>query len=391
MADLDAEHAGMRQTAGDRSAVRSSQADPAATEPSVGTLSSIGEFGLIDRIRRMTGEDPAGHPGIGIGDDAAVIPAGAGRCLLATTDMLVEGRHFRRDWIQARDLGWKSLAVNVSDIAGMGGGTADPSAPMHAFLSFALPSDLPVAWIDEFTQGLADLCRQWNIRLSGGDTTRSANGITINITLLSWADSDLVLLRSGARDGDLLCVTGSLGDSGAGLRLLMRRGARTDSSELDRRLIAAHHHPRIWIDESRWLASTGAVRSMMDISDGIAGDASHIAARSGMRCVIDADLLPLSGDLLAVGQREGWSPHVLAASAGEDYGLLFTLDPDRAASVSAAFRSRFGTPFTIIGKVEMPEPVDTTPDNSVRFMLNGRPWRPETRGFDHFQSTTPEA
>ena len=176
-------------------------------------VTEIGEFGLIRRFSPPF-LAPLAAGELGIGDDCAVLPLPDGSVLLATTDMLVEDIHFLRRAIPPADLGWKSLAVNLSDIAAMGG------SPHAAFLSLALPRDVEVEWVDSFFAGLKELAEESGTELLGGDTTRSPERVVVNIAVLGGARPDRVKLRSGARPGDAVCVTGFLGDSGGGLELV---------------------------------------------------------------------------------------------------------------------------------------------------------------------------
>jgi thiamine-monophosphate kinase len=334
----------------------------------VTTLSAIGEFGLI---RRFSPAFLKGLPRgmVGIGDDCAVLPWKKNACLLVTTDMLVEDVHFLRAKIPARDLGYKSLAVNLSDIAAMGG------TPSSAFLSLGLPARLDVAWIDAFFEGLKQLAWTAHVRLLGGDTTRSPGPLIINLCVLGRAHPARVKFRSGARLGDIVAVTGHLGDSGAGLRLLLEeRPLGRDEKYLVRR----HHRPRAHLGEGAWLARHGGVTAMMDVSDGIDSDIRRIMERSDCGAVINLDRLLLSPQLVRSARRFGWDPLEIAAAGGEDYCLLVTVRPDRFGKIGSSFRRAFGRPLAAVGEI-------AKKNKGLAYLRNGTPTKLGRRGFDHFK------
>lgn len=297
-------------------------------------MQQLGEFGLIDRIRKMTSvPDPSW---VGIGDDCAVIPlspetGGAPASdLLVSTDMLVEGTHFLMEDISPRQLGWKSAAVNISDIAAMGG------KPIATFLSLALPKTLPEQWMQEFMEGYNGISEKYGAALLGGDTTCSPDRICINVAVLGTCPRGKARLRSTARPGDLVCVTGTLGDSAAGLRLILggQKGAAP-------RLMDRHYTPTPRVEEGLALSCLPGVHAMMDISDGVGSDLRHILDESGVGARIDTGKLPISKELQALCSEKGWDPKELALSGGEDYELLFTMDPQETPDI----------PYTVIGEI----------------------------------------
>lgn len=287
-----------------------------------------GEFEFIAGIR---GIFPQPDGVTGIGDDCAVIPQHEGAETLVSTDMLVEGSHFLLSDISPYRLGWKSAAVNFSDIAAMGG------TPVGSFLALALPHDLPDGWTDGFLRGYRDISEQYGFPLLGGDTTASPDRLSICVTVLGKADAGTSVKRSGAKPGDLVCVTGTLGDSAAGLKAVLEGMLRTDEIPY---LIEKHYLPRPRIAEG--LALAGRVRSMMDISDGIGSDLRHIMEESGVGMEIDLGALPLSPELRTFCARFGYDPYDFAAGGGEDYELLFTVAPGDEPSL--------GVPHTVIGR-----------------------------------------
>lgn len=297
-------------------------------------MQQLGEFGLIDRIRKMTSvPDPSW---VGIGDDCAVIPlspetGGAPASdLLVSTDMLVEGTHFLMEDISPRQLGWKSAAVNISDIAAMGG------KPIATFLSLALPKTLPEQWMQEFMEGYNGISEKYGAALLGGDTTCSPDRICINVAVLGTCPRGKARLRSAARPGDLVCVTGTLGDSAAGLRLILggQKGAAP-------RLMDRHYTPTPRVEEGLALSCLPGVHAMMDISDGVGSDLRHILDESGVGARIDTGKLPISKELQDLCSEKGWDPKELALSGGEDYELLFTMDPQETPDI----------PYTVIGEI----------------------------------------
>ena len=293
------------------------------------SLKSIGEFGLIAEIRDAF---RAGMPDLdrpyenksseaikGIGDDCAVLSQHDGMVTLVSTDMLVEGDHFLLDDISPYQLGWKSAAVNISDIAAMGG------RPTATFLALALTAKLDNAWMKEFIRGYRDISLKFSCPLLGGDTTSSPDGLSICVTVLGQCRRGAERCRDMAREGDLVCVTGNLGDSAAGLRIILDNKPRdTDAAQL----IEKHYLPMPRVEEGLKLAATPGVHAMMDISDGIGSDLRHILKASGKGAEIDVKSLPLSVELKRVCAREGWDPVELATCGGEDYELLFTITPE---------------------------------------------------------------
>lgn len=293
----------------------------------------VGEFELIDRISSSF-HTPKGV--LGIGDDCAVIPQRQGVDTLVSTDMLVEGSHFLLDDVSPWQLGWKSAAVNISDIAAMGG------RPTSTFLSIAIPENLDAGWMEEFIRGYKALSDRFNVPLLGGDTTSSPGGLCINVTVVGEISSGRSRLRSKARPGDLVCVTGTLGDSAAGLQLILRNVERDEDSKW---LIDRHYCPIPRVDEGLRLSAMEGVHAMMDISDGVGSDLRHILKASSVGAKIDIEAIPHSPQFLRVCSRNGWDVAGLSVGGGEDYELLFTMADDCKPDI----------PYTVIGVI-CPEP-----------------------------------
>lgn len=274
-------------------------------------MSSSGEFGFIDYINAVF---PVPEGTVGIGDDCAVLPAGEGE-LLISTDLLMEGVHFLRSESSPEDVGWKAAAVNLSDIAAMGG------KPVATFLSIALPKDAQGEWAERFIEGYRQISSQYDVPLLGGDTTSSLRDIAVNVGILGRCQSGKRLMRSGAKVGETIYVTGPLGDSAAGLQAILKGIRRSEDVKT---LIERHKRPLPRVDAGVILIQSGKVGAMMDISDGIASDMRHIMKASKVGAVIALDSLPLSSELISVCAEQGWDRYVLSTSGGEDFELLFT-------------------------------------------------------------------
>lgn len=288
-----------------------------------------GEFELIEWIKAQF---PVPDGILGIGDDCAVLPQREGVETLVSTDMLVEGVHFLLEDIDPYSLGWKSAAVNLSDIAGMGG------KPVGTFLCCALPKGLEEGFIEGFFNGYKDISSRFDCPLLGGDTTSSKDRLCINVTVLGECPAGLSHKRSQARPGDLVCVTGPLGDSAAGLKIILE-GSVNDEQE--RILRERHYRPVPRVEEGLRLRAVPGVNAMMDISDGIGSDLRHILKASGAAARIDVRSLPFSKEMQDVCDRLGWDPVELATDCGEDYELLFTCRPGTTVPV----------PHTVIGEI----------------------------------------
>ncbi|MBI1922268.1 MAG: thiamine-phosphate kinase [Geobacter sp.] len=298
-------------------------------------LAELGEFGLIGQIARKVSPDKTVR--LGIGDDAAATEPTPGCLTLTTSDMLIEGVHFDLDWCTPASLGRKSLSVNLSDIAAMGG------VPRWFLLSLAIPPTLPVEFLDAFIQGMLGLATEHNVTLIGGDTCSSRNGLAISVTLLGEQLPERVVSRSGARPGDLVFVTGTLGDSALGLEML-KKGERSGPA------VEKHLDPTPRLREGMALAEAGLPIAMIDISDGLAADLGHILEMSGVGARLLLDEIPLSPFYRERVADYASDPFRLALGGGEDYELLFTAPPSAREEVFAICRS-CGTPASVIGTI----------------------------------------
>jgi len=321
----------------------------ASEPPERVSLGRLGERGLIRRIRKAVGA--VGNPGVevGIGDDTAVLSVPPGHRLLATTDLLIEDVHFRRASAAPDDIGWKALAVNLSDIAAMGG------IPRWALVALAIPADTDSGAVDAFYAGMEDAGRPYGVTVVGGDTSASPGGWMVNVTLLG-VHPGTPRLRSQARGGDAVAVTGSLGASAAGLFALEMgpHRARELGVAPDRlgEITRAHLRPRARVAEGRWLGQAPGVHAMMDCSDGLATDLAHICCESGVGARVRLDHLPVAVAALEAGQVLGRDARQWAVGGGEDYELLLTCDLESADRLAAGLADATGTPLTVIGRIE---------------------------------------
>jgi thiamine-monophosphate kinase len=341
--------------------------EPGSPEGHVATLAELGERGLIARIRSRL---PPPGPDVlaGIGDDAAAVTWDR-RVLLLTTDTLLENVHFRRATATFRQIGAKALAVNVSDIAAMGG------EPRYALLAVALPPSLPVADVDELYAGLHAVAGRYRVALVGGDTCATPGGIVLSVTLVGAVEG-APLRRSGARPGDAILVTGTLGASAAGLAVLEGGPAALPADAMTA-VVQAHRDPTPRVVEGRLIHASGGATAMIDVSDGLVTDLGHVAAESGVGARVYLDTLPLSAATRAVAEALGSDPVAWALSGGEDYELLFTATAARAPAIARAVTDGSGTPVRVIGEVR-------PATEGLRFLDGtGRPV-PVRPGFDHF-------
>jgi thiamine-monophosphate kinase len=325
-------------------------------------LKDLGEFELIDLIAHHL-PDSSGRLLQGIGDDCAVIDAGGDIATLVTVDTMVEGVHFDLRTSTPEGLGAKLLAVNLSDIAAMGGG------PHEAFLAISAPADSEADVIERLAGGLQANCTRFGVQLAGGDTTSTKGPLVLSLTLLGSCPRDQVVYRSGAQPGDSVFVTGTPGDSAAGLLLSQTSGfGGSHRTQLLRR----HHRPEPRIEIGRALASGNLATAMVDISDGLGADLQHVCRRSGVDMVVDPALLPISDALKAFCEDRKLNPTDFALTGGEDYELGFTAK-NRDLSLDLARECRL----TYIGEVVRGSGV-------VRIGSKNESEVYDKNGFDHF-------
>jgi len=292
--------------------------------------------------------------GLGIGDDCSAIRQKDGSWQLVTNDILVEGVHFRREFFTYDQLALKALAVNVSDIAAMGG------EPLHFYLGLGLPAAVPAADWRRFFLGLRRGCRRWRLDLAGGDFSRAPH-IFISITVVGRAQRPV--WRSGARAGDWIGITGRTGESAMGLRLLLR-------GERSGRFVRAHKAVRPELSAGRTLASFAS--AMIDVSDGLLLDLQRVLEASGRGGTVEYERVPVTPSLRRACRSEGIDERELVLAGGEDYVLLFTVSPGR----EPALRST-GLQYHLIGRVES--------TSGLRVLQGGRRLRLRSLGYDHFR------
>jgi len=284
---------------------------------------------------------------VGIGDDAAVIRQVDGQVLLVTADMLVEDVHFDRSFMSPADLGYKSLAVNLSDIAAMGG------IPTCCFLSLALPPSLPLSWFTGFMAAMVDAASGFGVQLLGGDTV-AADKIVIAVTMHGTAVAANVVYRKGGNPGDRIYVSGTLGDSALGLRLL-RQGQKPDKErrEPESFLINRHRRPQPRLQLAERLAEARLASSMLDVSDGLLGDLHHLLAADSRGAEIFLEQLPLSPAYRGMQFPDVLDGYLPALTGGEDYELLFTVPAGReieAAKIAEVTGVRLSCIGTMVGE-----------------------------------------
>ena len=327
----------------------------------------LSELQLIDRIRRQAKRPAKRTAGTrivtAIGDDCAVLETGTGNETLITTDFSLESIHFRRDWHPAGSIGHRCLARGLSDIAAMGG------EPVAAFLSLALPEDLPQKWVDEFLDGFLRLALEFGVTLSGGDIAQSPGGVMADIVVVGTVPRGQAILRSGARPGDHLYVTGELGVPVAMLNRMLgdpkRRYRASDSP--------AHFYPQPQLRIGRYLREKKIASAMIDISDGLSTDLSHLCEESGVRAEVQAEAIPI-GSLGRYGVSLENALH-----GGDEYQLLFTAKANKRVPAEIA-----GVPISQIGYIEAPRKdlpkILLFEGNDAEFGVELKP-----KGWEHFR------
>lgn len=317
-------------------------------------MSGHGEFDLIREFFTRPARDAS--VALGVGDDAALLAVPAGEVLAVTTDTLVSGRHFPED-ASAADIGWKSLAVNLSDLAAMG------ATARWVTLAITLP-DNDDDFLREFARGFFALADRENVSLVGGDTTRGP--LSITVTAMGTVAATAALRRDGARAGDDLYVSGTVGDAGLGLRLALEQWPDELAPEAQALALTRLHRPQPQL--ALGTALKGIASACLDVSDGVAQDLGHLLAASGVGAALALDALPLSPALQAIDPAFAV---ILALSSGDDYELLFTAPPGQRDAIAA-----LPVPCTRIGHI--------TGTAGLVLMRNGQPVDMAVAGYTHF-------
>lgn len=328
----------------------------------------VRENELIHRIEKALGESsrPSREVRLGIGDDAALFRPRVRPELILTCDWFLEGTHFLRDKHPADSVGWKCLARTLSDVAAMGG------IPRCYLLSLALPASHTGRWMDGFLGGLRRASRTFGCVLAGGDTTQRKE-ILINITVVGEIQVGPAVLRSGARPGDLIYVSGRLGEADLGLQILRRSQRPVNPKDP---FLRRHLYPEPRLPLGQWLAKKRLASAMMDLSDGLSTDLPRLCAASGVGARLESSKIPRTRNSDAA-RRLGLDPLDLALHGGDDYELLFTVPRQRAKSLPGVFR---GIKLTLIGRITQKAKLVVCDENGRERALAPGGWDPFRRG-----------
>lgn len=302
---------------------------------------------MIRLIRAATTADPGSGVLTGMGDDTAVLEPSRGAKILATTDLLIEDVHFRRAWATPFDIGWKAMAVNLSDIAAKGG------RPRWALVGLALPAPVARMDVEALYDGMRQAAAPHGVVIVGGDTSASPRGWFVNVTLLGEHEGN-PHLRSAAKPGHAIAVTGALGRSAAGLAALEAGRERLGEDTLA--AIAAHLRPVARVAEGRWLGAAPGVGAMMDLSDGLSADLGHICRESGVGARVALDRVPVDAAARRIARDLRVDPLAWAVAGGEDFELLLTCDPASVEALAGGLRRATGADLTAIGVIDGRDP-----------------------------------
>jgi len=329
----------------------------------------LGENRVVSRFRALASATLGPNVVVGPGDDAAVLRVSDERLLLLACDMMVQEIQFRLEWAEPRQIGWKAMVANLSDIAGMGG------EPAAAVASLGVPGDLPEEVAAGIAEGLVTAASRYRTSFVGGDLVGSPGPVIVDVAIMGWVEPANLLRRSGAKPGDALCVTGRLGASAAGL-VARRHGLEEANSSLLAEALRAHHEPTPRLPEARAIAGSHLASAMMDLSDGLAEDLPRLCGESGVGARLRAEAIPIHRACSRVANQLGLNDLNLAITGGEDYELLFTCPPEVVSELSVAVLEATGTAITVIGETVAEEEV-------ILLDLDGME-QPLGRGFDHF-------
>jgi thiamine-monophosphate kinase len=328
-----------------------------------------GEFSLIASIRhRMEGNYPP-EVTLGIGDDCVVLQPQVGMEWVITTDTQVEDVHFRRAWLTPYQIGWRAMAVNLSDIAAMG------AQPFGALAALALPATTEVTFFDQLINGLCDLGLRYQCPLIGGNLARDPAHLSLTLTVLGHVPRGHSVLRRGARAGDEIWISGQLGGSAAGLRTFLQTIRLSDLVSTALRQRYTQPQPRV--REAIFLRASGCLTSMIDLSDGLAGDLGHVCDESGVGAQVEAAALPLQAGVREVAAVLGEDPMELGLRGGEDFELCCTARPGMLSPLLDEFRAQYGIGLTRVGSI--------TSERALRLVhADGSQTPLSPQAFDHF-------
>ncbi len=335
------------------------------------TVCKVGEFGLIDRLQKIIGQTVHPNLVLGIGDDTAVIRLNDQKALLATCDIQIQNQHFRLENITPYQLGRRAMAVNLSDIAAMGG------MPTFALVSLAFPKSFLVAHFDALFEGMRDQLTEFSALIIGGNLSRSSEELIIDITMLGETKIQNLLTRSKAQPGDRIWVSGIPGLSAAGFQLLEKYGHNYPSQYT--KLVQKHLQPLPRIQLAQQLAETGFVTAMIDISDGLLSDLGHICEMSQVSACLDSEKIPSPAEKNMVEEILGQNWADIALYGGEDYELLFTCKNETSSEKIQAISDDLNVQLTEIGEI-------LPPDNNFSIIRNNhQSVLSQKKGWDHFR------
>ena len=322
-------------------------------------INKLGEFGLIDFIKKHNTKPKSYHNVcLDIGDDCFSFNPHTKSKYIVTTDILIENIHFKRDWATAKQIGQKAIEVNVSDIASMGN-----SKPLYAFISLGIPKNISVDFVKELFNSIKNTCDKYGIHLSGGDTV-GAKDITISVTLAGICDKPIS--RAGAKNGDLIFVTGTFGDSVAGLEILSK--AKKNLTSCERNLIKKHLVPQARLKEANLISKAIKITSMTDSSDGLFKSIELLTENKG--AVINMEKIPLSQNLIKYTNKDYNKLYNCALFGGEEFELVFTINKKDKTKLEKLLPN-----VTCIGYIN---------NGKVTYLQNGKPKKVKYNGYKHF-------
>ena len=328
-------------------------------------ISSLGEFRLIEEIKKKLSETKKANVIVALGDDAFAGLLPKGQLLVATTDAFVQNVHFRLEWMNPQALGRKVIAVNVSDLAAMGG-----AKPLFCLVTLGLPKNTTVGFVKQLYSGLNSEAKKYGALIVGGDTVRSNSDIFLSLTLLGSINKKQIVKRSGAKVGDIVCSTGTFGDAAAGLEIL--EGAKRKLTRSEKYLVNKHLLPQVSVKHGEVLSKAAYATSMLDSSDGLATSVNLIAQESGVGINIDLQSVPVSSEFnkwaSELGENERYEKII---NGGEEYCLVFTANPENLKKIQHLIPS-----VKVFGKV--------TNTKGIKYTLNGNNFTVRSKGFSHF-------